>query len=363
MVVCAILALMAVVLVHAAPVPDDAKGLATSAKVDSATSAALAEVSHKELCYLEFKYQAADGKTVILNDGFKEDSNGREIYYLSYCYVSSSVKGSTSQSKKGDSTTTTNPFADIIGGLGIQSGAESGGSGGILESLVGGGGGAGTASGLLRKRQLLGDGFGGIGGSSFGDSPLDGSSFGTSPLSDSSLDSPLSSSPLDVLDGGSPADNIDPTKAIQGIGKGGSSDALAGQSGLLGGERGGGPSFGNLGEGRGGGGMQEGDGSTSPTSEPESKPTGFHVRQSSIDESIMHSDSRQTDTVPSRLASAAAATRTSPSASFVPVELAKSGGPTIAVAVASQPPIPPSSVAPAQAQEFSIQTIQPTPVN
>jgi len=66
-------------------------------------------------------------------------------------------------------------------------------------------------------------------------------------------------------------------------------------------------------------------------------------------------------TVPSRLASAVAATRTSPSSSFVPVELAKSGGPTIAVAIASQPPISLSSAAaPTQAQEFSIQTIQPT---
>ncbi|GAA5939120.1 hypothetical protein JCM3775_003186 [Rhodotorula graminis] len=382
MVACAVLAILFVVLGHAAPLPGDIKGLATSVKVDSATSAALAEVSAKELCYLEFVYEAdaaatrftkdqlikdsksrsSDGKTVLLNDGYKEDSTGREVYYLSYCYASSSVKGSTSESKKGDSTTTTNPFADIIEGLGIQSGAGFGGSGGILESLVGGGGGAGKASGLLRKRQLLGDGFGGgLGGSS----PLGGSSFGTSPLGGSPFSSsPLSSSPLDVIDGGSPAGNFDATNAIQGIGKGGSSDALAGQSGLLDGERGSGPTFGNLGEGRGGGGIQGGgDDSTRPTSGPENKPTGFHIRQSSIDESILHSDSRKTNTVPSRLASAAAATRTSSPSSFVPVELAKSGGPTIAVAVASQPPIPLSSDGPSQAQQFSIQTIQPTPVS
>ena len=91
---------------------------------------------------------------------------------------------------------------------------------------------------------------GGLGGSSFGGSPLGGSPLGGSPF-----DSPLSSSPLDVLDGGSPADNFDATKAVQGVGSG-SSDALAGQSGLLGDERGNGPSFGNLDAGRGGGDSQ-----------------------------------------------------------------------------------------------------------
>ncbi|GAA5849394.1 hypothetical protein JCM9279_000889 [Rhodotorula babjevae] len=381
MIASALLAVVAIALVHAAPVP----GLATTVKIDSATNAALAEVSHKELCYLQFIYEAGaltpnmtatrftkdqlikdtDGKDVVLNDGFKQDSTGRESYFVSYCYASNNVKGSTSQSKKGDSTTTTNPFSDIIEGLGIQSGAGFGGSGGILERLVGGGGGgAGTASGLLRKRQLLGGGFGGLGGSSVGDSPLGGSSFGSSPLDGSSFGSSLSSSPLDGLDGGSPTDNFDATKAIQGV-NGGSSDALAGQSGLLdGGGGGNGPSFG-LGEVRGAGGSQGGgDDSTRPTSEPENKPTGFHIRQSSLDESILHSDSRKTNTVPSRLASAAAATRTSSSSSFVPVELAKSGGPTIAVAIASHPPIPlSSSGSPAQAQESSIQTIQPTPVH
>ncbi|TNY20662.1 hypothetical protein DMC30DRAFT_244056 [Rhodotorula diobovata] len=161
-----LLAALAFTLVRCAPLPAGTNGLAATVAVNSAASAAVAEVSHKELCYLEFLLETAvqfakdqvikdtDGRNVFLNDGFKSDSTGREVYYVSYCYASSSVKGSTSESKMGDSTTLSNPFADIIDGLGIQSNVGFGGRGGLLASLVGGSGG-GTASGLLRKRQLF----------------------------------------------------------------------------------------------------------------------------------------------------------------------------------------------------------------
>ncbi|BGP45696.1 hypothetical protein JCM10450v2_001526 [Rhodotorula kratochvilovae] len=388
-------------LVRAAPIPADTKGTSVTVVVDAASKAAVATVSYKELCYLEFKLQAGesscsappkklsltrllrhaekaqtrytkdqlikdtDGKDVVLNDGYKKDESGRETYYVSYCYASSSVKGSTSENKQRDSTTTANPFVDIIDGMNIQSGAGFGGSSGLLASLVGGG--SGGASGLLKKRQML-DGLGGLDGSSFGRSPFGGSlggslggsplsSFGSSPLE--SLDSPFGSSspfgdssPLggdSLLGGGvNPAANFDPSSAIKSIG---SSDQLASQNGLIGD---GGRNLGNLGEGRGG------EDAALPSSAPSSapnRPSTYHARQSSVDEEILHSDSRQTITsVPSRLSGARTTSASAPRSSFVPVQLAQPGGPTIAVAAVSQ------ATPTAEGQEYSIQTVVPTAV-
>ncbi|GAA6053716.1 hypothetical protein JCM3770_003181 [Rhodotorula araucariae] len=366
--------LATVALVRGAPVPmGTGQGGAVTVDVDAASTAVLTTVSRKELCYLEFAVKTeiahtryakdqlikdTEGKDVVLNDGYKKDESGRETYYVSYCYASGSVKGSTSESKKGESTTNANPFAQVIDGLDIKSNAGFGGSSGLLASLVSGGG-------LLKKRQML-DGLGGLGGS-----PLDGSfgsplsSFGSSPLD--ALSSPLGSSPLggtSPLGGSSsfggfspqsggivnPANNFKPSSAIQNIG---SSDDLASQRGLIG-DRG--RNFGNLGDGRSGGFFQE-DASipSSTVASAPVRPSAYHVRQSSVDEDVIHSDSRQTTAAsPNRRTAARTTSLSASRSSFVPVELAQPDGPTIAVAAVSQ--ATPASEAP----EYSIQTIAPT---
>jgi len=248
-----------------------------------------------ELTYSPCPSPAADGKDVILNDGVKLDSTGRESYFVSYCYTSSNVKGSTSESasclpvrlglllvRPTDellpqarratarqrptrsptlSTVSTSSRARASAAAAGSSRASSAAEEAERERRAGScARGSSSAVASVRPRALstrlqepadvVPVRAGGLGGSSFGGSPLGGSPLGGSPF-----DSPLSSSPLDVLDGGSPADNFDATKAVQGVGSG-SSDALAGQSGLLGDERGNGPSFGNLDAGRGGGDSQ-----------------------------------------------------------------------------------------------------------
>ncbi|GAA6001930.1 uncharacterized protein JCM10292_005979 [Rhodotorula paludigena] len=349
--------------VYAAPVADFA-GAAVGVDVDAATKAAVADISYKELCFLEFTYDAEsavlkytkdqlikdeDGKDVVLNDGFKRDEKDREVYYVSYCYKQNEAHGKTSENSYGTSSTTGDPFLDVVDKLGIQSSAGFGGHSGVLANLVSGGRGFDSTAMSLRHRRQFGSVGSGL--SSPFDSSIPFGAYDSSPF-----DSPLSSNAL-------PDVSTDPNELLEG--------ASAGFPGS------GGRNFGQLGESNGGFGAAGGAGgglfgnrdSPSPSSSS-AIPSVYRWKDSTVSEERLYSDSRQTPRPsirpapaspapqPSSVASRLAAPPSQPTSTFQPA----AGPPAVTLKVGFTPTGVASAAQQGEASSLTIQTVPPTAV-
>ncbi|GAA5990557.1 hypothetical protein JCM10908_003128 [Rhodotorula pacifica] len=107
------------------------------------------EATWSEVCYVDL-YAAKDqtmlryskelltkdatARDVYVSDGYKKDADGKDFYYLEYCYRSGNTKGQTNTNKASSSgAIDSDPFGSIIDNLGI-----GGTSGNLLSGLAGG---------------------------------------------------------------------------------------------------------------------------------------------------------------------------------------------------------------------------------
>ncbi|GAA5990568.1 hypothetical protein JCM10908_003135 [Rhodotorula pacifica] len=132
---------------------------------DGLSKTATEEATWSEVCYVDL-YAAKDqtvlryskelltkdatARDVYVSEGYKKDADGKDFYYLEYCYRSGNTKGQTNTNKASSSgAIDSGPFGGIIDNLDI-----GGTSGNLLSGLTGGSRlGFGAPQPALFKRQ------------------------------------------------------------------------------------------------------------------------------------------------------------------------------------------------------------------